>query len=157
MKVGIISDSHDHLTNLARVIKLFRKEDISFLLHAGDFIAPFAIGQFKDLNCNWLGVFGNNDGERKGLAKASGGRIQEGPLGITLSGVKIVLVHDINQINPSREDARLIVSGHTHKLKIQKESGRLLLNPGECCGWLTGRATAMTVDLEKLTSKVFQL
>ena len=34
------------------------------------------------------------------------------------------------------------------KLWKSKRGNTLLLNPGEACGWLTGKCTAMVVDLD---------
>ena len=39
----------------------------------------------------------------------------------------------------------LIVYGHTHEVDVQK--GRtLIVNPGECCGWVKGRRTVALWD-----------
>ena len=35
---------------------------------------------------------------------------------------------------------------------IHPGDGRLFVNPGECCGWVTGRATVAAIDLD--TSRV---
>ncbi len=50
----------------------------------------------------------------------------------------------------------LIVYGHTHQVDIRQ--GRpLVVNPGECGGWLTGRTTIATVDLETMKPEVHDL
>jgi len=157
MKIGIISDSHDNLPKIEKAVKLFNKQKVGFVLHAGDFVAPFTILKLKTLRCDWRGIFGNNDGERTGLARISEGKIQEGPLRITLNNQKVTLVHDINTINPDAEDAALVVFGHTHKLQILKKDSKLLINPGEAGGWLTGESTVAIVDLTTLSSKIFNL
>lgn len=157
MKIGIISDSHDNLPKIEKAVKFFNKQKVGFLLHAGDFVAPFTILKLKALRCDWRGIFGNNDGERTGLARISEGKIQEGPLRITLDNQKVTLVHDINTINPDAEDAALVVFGHTHKSQILKKDSKLLINPGEAGGWLTGESTVAIVDLTTLSSKIFNL
>lgn len=157
MKIGIISDSHDNLPKIEKAVKLFNKKKVGFVLHAGDFIAPFTIPKLKNLACDWAGVFGNNDGERTGLSGISAGKIKEGPLKMELGGRKIILVHDINKINSEREEAELIVFGHTHKPETRKSDSKLIINPGECGGWLSGKSTVAIVDLTKLSSKIFNL
>jgi putative phosphoesterase len=69
MKVGIMSDSHDHLINIRKAVETFKEAGVGFVLHAGDFVAPFVANELQKLNCPLLGVFGNNDGERIGLAE----------------------------------------------------------------------------------------
>jgi hypothetical protein len=157
MKIGIISDSHDNLPKIEEAVKLFNKKKVDFVLHAGDFIAPFTIPKLKNLACDWAGVFGNNDGEKTGLSGISAGKIKEGPLNIELSGRKIILVHDINKINPETEEAELIIFGHTHQPEARKSDSKLIINPGECGGWLTGKSTAAIVDLTDLSSEIFNI
>ena len=156
MKLGIIADSHDNLPKLAKAVKLFNQERVGFLLHAGDFIAPFSVKELKKLNCDFSGVFGNNDGEIKGLTEVSQGKIKPPPLRIKLEDKKIILLHDINQLNLKEEDFNLAVVGHTHKPLVDKKDARVMLNPGECCGWLTGRSTVAIVELADLSSRIIE-
>ena len=69
MKLGVMSDSHDNIPNVKRAVALFNELSVDLVVHAGDFIAPFAIDPLGDLNCGVVGVFGNNDGERIVVAK----------------------------------------------------------------------------------------
>jgi putative phosphoesterase len=154
VKIGIISDSHDNLPKIEKAIKIFNKKKVGFVLHAGDFVAPFVIRKFKDLSCDWRGVFGNNDGEKKGLSLASGGKIQEAPFRIKLDNRNIVLVHDIDIIIPETEEAEVVICGHTHKPEERRLNGKLIINPGECGGWLSGKSTVAIVDLADLSSQL---
>jgi hypothetical protein len=157
MKIGVISDSHDNIPRLEKAVRFFNRKKVGFLLHAGDFIAPFAAQKLNLLEMPWQGVFGNNDGERSGLTKISAGRIRQGPLRLRLEGRRITLVHDINSINPHTGKADLIVVGHTHKPEVNKIEGKLIVNPGECGGWLSDRATAAIVDLSKLSASIIKI
>ncbi len=157
MTIGIISDTHDNLPEIEKAVKLFNQKKVGFVLHAGDFVAPFTMDKLKKLACEWLGVFGNNDGEKKGLRLKSEGRIRNSPLRIKLSGRKITVVHDRNTLNLEKEKADLIIFGHSHKAEVYKKYGKLVLNPGECSGWLSGKPTAAIVDLETLTAKIFKI
>ena len=78
MRIGILADTHDNLPKIERAVRFFNKEKVDFVLHAGDFIAPFAVSKLKGLTCSWLGVFGNNDGEKNGLSGISEGKIKSG-------------------------------------------------------------------------------
>jgi hypothetical protein len=157
MKIGILSDSHDNLPRIEKAVRFFNKNKVGFVLHAGDFVAPFTILKLKNLKCAWSGVFGNNDGEKNGLSRISEERIKEGPLRVNLDNKKITLVHDVNTIDPNTEQAALIVFGHTHKPEIINRPDKLMVNPGECGGWLTGKSTVALVDLTSFSAKIFTI
>jgi len=157
MKIGIISDTHDNLPKIEKAVNFFNKNKVDFVLHAGDFIAPFSIPLLKKLTCDWRGVFGNNDGEKVGLAGISEGKIRPGPLRIELQDKKITLVHDLATIDSDREEAGLIVFGHTHKPEIIKKYNKLIVNPGECGGWMTGHFSVSIVNLELLFAKIYKI
>lgn len=154
MILGIISDSHDNLPKLKKAITLFNKKSASLVLHAGDYVAPFAVKMIENnLKCEYLGVFGNNDGEKKGLTETSKGKIKSDRLEIEKFGKKIFLSHDIEaNIDFSKYD--IVIYGHTHKHNIEKRDGRWLINPGECGGWLTGKSSVVTLDLISDTAKL---
>jgi hypothetical protein len=156
MRIGILSDSHDNLPKIEKAVEFFNKNKVKFVLHAGDFVAPFTIPKLKALKCGWCGVFGNNDGEREGLLGISEGKIKEGPLEMELEKKKIILAHDINKINRP-ENAHLIVFGHTHRPQVINKEGRLRINPGECGGWLTGKSTIAIVDLASLETEIITI
>lgn len=155
MRLGVLADTHDNLPKIDKAVKFFNRKKVDFVLHAGDFVAPFAVAKLKTLSCDFRGVFGNNDGEKKGLSQISEGKIQEGPLRITLNGKCIVLLHDINSIN--LPDAQIIIYGHTHKPEILKKNSCLLVNPGECSGWLTNRSSLAIIDLDTLSPTIFYI
>lgn len=157
MLIGILSDSHDNLTNLEKAVRFFNENKVQLVLHAGDFIAPFTIPRMKALICDYKGVFGNNDGEKQGLEHTSQGRITEGPLRFEINGEKVTLIHDLSHIDAQKEDARLIICGHTHKPQIIKENNRLTINPGECGGWLYGKSTVALVDMPQLTAQIHEI
>lgn len=47
--------------------------------------------------------------------------------------------------------------GHTHRLLIDRIGDRILLNPGEVCGYLTGRSTVVILDTRDLSTRVIEL
>ncbi|MEO0083560.1 MAG: YfcE family phosphodiesterase, partial [candidate division WOR-3 bacterium] len=65
--IGIISDTHDNLPNIKRAVKIFNQRKVSLVIHCGDFVAPFTLLTFKELQCPLTGVFGNCDGEKEYL------------------------------------------------------------------------------------------
>jgi putative phosphoesterase len=152
MKIGILSDTHDNLEAITRAVKELNARQVDFVIHAGDYCAPFSLKPFSELASDWLGVLGNNDGEAKGLTAVSGGRIKEGNAVLEYGGKRILVDH----VNPLRNALAksgqfdLIVFGHTHNLEIYREEECLCVNPGEVCGYLTGRHTVVCLDLDGL-------
>jgi len=49
-----------------------------------------------------------------------------------------------------------LIYGHTHEVDL-REGPPLILNPGECGGWLSGRATCAIVDLERLQTEIVEV
>lgn len=152
MKIGVLSDTHDHLDRLKNAIDLFRGEQVDALLHAGDFVAPFVIPVLAGLGKPVYGVFGNNDGERLGLLAAFRrlGPLNQPPMPLMLNKVRILLMHEPVLIESLARsgDYDLIVYGHLHQAEARREAETLILNPGECCGWSTGRGQVAVVDLD---------
>ncbi len=66
---------------------------------------------------------------------------------------KTLSAKDILQAQPHG----LLIYGHTHELKIEKLSNCTIVNPGECCGWLTGRATMVIYDTNSRDCEVIDL
>ena len=96
MILGVMSDSHDNIPNVKRAVALFNELGVDLVVHAGDFIAPFAIDPLGDLNCHVVGVFGNNDGERIVVAKrfeAIGGEVHPNLASASLGERNIAVMH----------------------------------------------------------------
>lgn len=155
MLVGVISDSHDNLPNIKRAVARFNERKVSLVLHAGDLIAPFALEPLEALQAPYLGVFGNNDGERVGLGQKSKGRLRAGPLIKEVGGKVLALAHSEFEIPDGKYD--LVITGHTHRARVLKKWGTLYLNPGEAGGWRYGLSTIAIVDLDPLSAEIIEL
>jgi hypothetical protein len=154
MKIGVLSDSHDNLPAIAAALRRFEQAGVEALLHGGDYCAPFALKRILQARIPIEGIFGNCDGEREGLAKLLPS-LSDGPRRLALGGKKICLVHSRQRL--SHEDfeaADIVIFGHTHEPKVERIEGRLVLNPGECGGWMTGRCTVAILDTETMTADV---
>lgn len=159
MKIGVMADTHDRLPTFRRAITLYQRLKVEAIFHAGDFIAPFAAKLIAPevlttpLHC----VYGNNDGERKGLKAVLPGII-EGPLTVKLGGRTIVMHHFIDWLKPADyATADVIITGHTHEVVNATKDGKLFLNPGECCGWLHDRCTVALLDLATMKAEIVQV
>ena len=157
MLIGVISDTHDRLPTLDRGLEILRSRGVEIIIHPGDVIAPFAAKRLL----NWHGplhiTYGNNDGERAGL-KTVLPQIQDGPLWVEAGGKRILVHHFIDwckQEDIARAD--MVITGHTHQVVNERRDGRLLLNPGECCGWLYGRCTVAVVDTESMSAEIIEV
>jgi putative phosphoesterase len=165
MLIGLISDTHDNLPLVERAVKRLNEEKVALVLHAGDYVAPFVIPKFKALNAKLIGVFGNNDGDHELLRK----RFSETPnceirgrfAQIDADGFKIALLHGdetelLNAIIICQGfDA--IIHGHAHTTGAFRKGTTLVVNPGEVCGYLTGKSTIGLLDTEKREVKIIEI
>ena len=153
MRVGLLTDSHDHLPAVRALVRRLAADGAEILLHAGDFCSPFLLEALHEVRLPLVGVFGRNDGDRDGLvAAAARGLATElfvGPHAITLGGTRVLLVHDLGEA-PSRslEAQDVVVYGCQHRQESTTRGGALLVCPGEACGWLYGTPGAAVLDLE---------
>ena len=154
MKIGILSDSHDRMRLLERAMEFFRDQDLHFLIHAGDFISPFAVRAALDFPGRVVGVFGNNDGEKRHIRQLWSD-VHEGSHRLELAGRSILVNHHVGWIAPEEwEGIDVAIYGHTHQKKVERVEGVLHINPGEVCAYLTGVCSVATLDLESLEAEI---
>ena len=65
--IGLIADTHDNLPLIDKAVTRLNEEKVEIVLHAGDYVAPFVVPRFKNLQAKLIGVFGNTDGAREML------------------------------------------------------------------------------------------
>jgi len=159
MLLGVLSDTHDHLHNMKKAVELFNARGVDLVVHAGDVVSPFALDVFKALEAPWQGVFGNNEGEIPYLLEKAQGKIQSPPLELELEGRKILVKHFHHYVEELALSGRydLVIYGHTHRHRVEKVGPTWILNPGEACGWLTGRATVALVELPSFDIELVEL
>ena len=155
--VGIISDTHDNRSSTKKAVSTFNKAGCSLIVHAGAYIAPFTIREFEKLEGRFIGVFGNNDGEIKGLKEKFSqiGALYKPPHEFTHNGIRFVVMHAPDYLNNylAGNDIDVVVYGHSHEIDI-RPGKPLVINPGECCSWLTGRSTVVILDLSNMNTKL---
>jgi hypothetical protein len=160
MRVGIISDTHDNMPLIRKACELFNARGVEMVLHCGDYVAPFALNPLNQiLRCDYGGVFGNNDGERMGLQKIAQGRIHESPFVFTIGDWQVLVAHELPHSETTAADQgyRLKAFGHTHRPEVKKQDATLIVNPGECGGWLYGRSTVAIAQLDTLEAEIIEL
>ena len=160
MLIGILSDSHDNLSYLYKAVETFNGKKVNLVLHAGDFVSPFTSKPFNNLKCKFVGVFGNNDGDKLLLKDRfkSIGEIYDDVYEDVIDDNRIILIHKEKLVEKLAKSGEydIIIYGHTHKADL-REGKPLIINPGECGGWITQEATVAILDTEKLQAKILKL
>lgn len=161
MKIGIMADSHENMPMIAKAIECFNYAQVDLVLHAGDIISPITFKEFKNLKSKFIAVFGNNDGEKSLLRKKFnelGMEIYPSPYELTIEGKRTLLCHAPNFLDDLIKNSLydVIIYGHTHTVDVQKGK-TLVINPGECGGWLTGRYTIGILKLPQCEVEIVDL
>ncbi len=169
MKIGIISDSHDRLDHLEKVVQLLRDQSISIVLHLGDFCAPFVLAWMAEqTDITWYGVWGNNDGDKLAGYKLTANSKVDIASGdfreLLLHERQLFLTHypEIGRIAALSGKYDVVLHGHTHVQAsevVVSASGEetLLANPGEIYGMRTGTVGYANLDLETLHFQLQQI
>jgi len=118
--IGVISDTHALLR--AEALAYLRGCDI--VVHAGDVGSPEVIEELATIAPIYA-VRGNND---KGPWADSLPEVEM----IEFGGKLIYMVHDAADIDidPQAAGVDLVVTGHTHRPKLETRDGVVYLNPG---------------------------
>lgn len=159
--IGILSDTHDNLTRVREAVRLFNDAGCDLVVHAGDFVAPFTVDELRNLRAPVKAVYGNCDGEKKGLAKAFQGlgEIRQAPLKFSHAGLRFLVCHldaPIGRYIASKVHD-VVIYGHTHRALVEPRDGVLVINPGEAGGWLRGKATVALLDPAALAAEIITL
>jgi len=166
MKVGIIADTHDNLPLIDKTAQRLNKEGIELVLHAGDYVAPFAVVKLlKQLKPRLIGVFGNNDGDRellkKRFAEFTHAEIRGDFAEIIIDNLRIALMHghteELLQSLVKSESYDLVIHGHTHEAKIYRNGKTIVINPGEVCGYLYGRSTVAILETQTKQASIIEI
>jgi putative phosphoesterase len=165
MLIGAISDTHDNLPLVEKAVKILNDQKVGLVLHAGDYVAPFVIPKFKQLNCKLIGVFGNNDGDhellKKRFGETSNCTVHDRFASVEVDGYRIALLHgdETELLNVLIDSGyfNAVVHGHSHNKSIERKGKTLAINPGELCGYLTGKSTLALLDTVKHEAKIIEL
>jgi uncharacterized protein len=158
-KLAIFADTHDHLDRIALAVKLVQDRGAEGLLHLGDFVAPFALKAVLKFNGPLFAIYGNNDGEKRGLKKVFP-ELRDGPSVYEVGGRKLGVAHSVEEIPAEyRTACDGVFYGHSHtRVHLPKDNSRPLeLNPGEACGWLTGKPSCAMLNLETMQAEILEI
>lgn len=152
MRIAVVSDTHNNLRNVQRIVELLNAADVARVVHTGDITQARTLELLARLHAPLVGVYGNND-EREAIAPVAARyamRLVDGSLSFEAAGRRVGVIHDPYQIDDALLDHDLVLHGHNHRLVLERRGGALLFNPGECAGMLAGHNAVGVVDLAKL-------
>ena len=120
MLVGVISDTH----GLLRPEVLPALRGVAHILHAGD-VGDAAILDALRAIAPVTAIRGNVD------VSGTCSRLSETEL-VELGGVSIYMLHDLGalDLDPMAAGISVVVSGHSHKPRMERRKGVLYFNPG---------------------------
>jgi uncharacterized protein len=165
MLIGAISDTHDNLPLIEKAVQILNDQKVGLVLHAGDYVAGFVIPKLAKLNCPLIGVFGNNDGDhellKKRFSETNNCTINDRFTQITVENYRIALLHghETELLNAIVDGGYFdaVIHGHSHNKNIEQKGKTLSINPGELCGYLTGKPTIAILDTIKKEAKIIEL
>jgi putative phosphoesterase len=159
MLIGIISDTHDDMEQIGRVVELFNSRDVKEIIHAGDFVSPFTFEVMGGLSGRLTAIFGNNDGDKVLLKTRFGDSIAAQPYMGDVAGVKVAIVHEPAAVEAFAKSGafELVVYGHTHKPDVRNVNGTLIVNPGKVARLHKGLSTAALLDTDTMEVEIIEL
>jgi putative phosphoesterase len=164
MLIGLMSDSHDNFPGIRKALDAFSDRGIELVLHAGDMVGSGNCYAFEGYGMNVKLVYGNNDGDRVGLAKEFN-RIGGEYLGdfgeIEADGLKVAMLHGTEEslvravVTSGLYD--VVIRGHNHRFESTRVGETMLINPGEIWGLFTGRSSVAVLDTSRMAVEIIAL
>jgi putative phosphoesterase len=120
MSVGIISDTH----GLLRPEAIRRLAGVDHIIHAGDIGGPEVISGLRSI-APVTAIRGNIDKGAWAAGYPDTARVR-------LGRRSILVLHNLDELDldPAAAGIDMVVSGHSHRPKIETVGGVLYLNPG---------------------------
>lgn len=133
--IGIISDTHENEAAMKKAAAVFMERKVDFAVHCGDIVSPPVLENLKGLKMKM--VFGNNDGERKGLinkCKELGFEEIKDELEFKFKRKFFYVYHGTNpkflEDKIKSNKYNYIFTGHTHVKKDERIGKTRVINPG---------------------------
>ncbi|NIN53173.1 MAG: YfcE family phosphodiesterase [Nitrososphaeria archaeon] len=165
MLIGMVADTHDNLPVVDMAVEELNRRKVELVLHAGDYVAPFVIPRLAGLKAKLIGVFGNNDGDCELLRQKFRERERLEVRGyfarVSVDGMEIGLLHghqdELLKALIDHESFDIVVHGHSHEAETLRKGKTMVVNPGELCGYLTGKSTFTVVDTDQMEAELIEL
>jgi putative phosphoesterase len=137
MRLGIVSDIHDNLWNLAPAIA-FLNQQADVLICCGDLCSPFVMDELRKFRGDVHIVFGNNDADLFRITRRSDARLQlHGEMADLEFGGRRIAVQHFDNIASGLADSgtySLVCFGHNHRVSLRHHDRTLAVNPGPIMG-----------------------
>ena len=152
MRICIISDTHDNLAEVRKLVDKLNCLDCGMLIHCGDICGPGVLQELARLRCEVHCCFGNMDDKGQVSKAAAETRVRcHGEKGmLEVEGRKIGFVHLPNLAYKMAESGEfhVVFYGHTHLVNKEYIGKTLFVNPGEIQGrkWSPSFALYETVS-----------
>lgn len=139
MKIGIISDTHDHIEAIETAVEHFLDAGVSVCIHCGDVTSPELISRFKPFEFH--AVLGNNDEPYREKLDERISRL--GPesefhglfADLDFDGVRFAVTHGVveDRVYEYAETGKYdyVLHGHFHETEATVlDDGTTVINPG---------------------------
>jgi len=157
MRIGVFADSHDHLDYIRAAVRVFNREECELVVFVGDLVSSFAVPPLRQLKCPVIACFGDNEGNKLGVAAGFKilGCIGEPPFcAKTADGTRLLITHMLSHVKQLEGEFDICLYAHTHKPEQWHDArGRLFLNPGETSGWSFGKPSVAILETEPRTAR----
>lgn len=166
MQIAVLSDIHDNIWNLEKVLHAINGK-VESIICLGDFCAPFITPKIAALNVPIYACLGNNDEDQIGLLKMGGEMFKWTFLAeeygqIELGSKKLAYCHypKLGELLAKTGNYDAVFHGHTHNAVIEKNGRTLLVNPGAICGIQKGKpgeASYAIYNTETNTAEILEI
>jgi putative phosphoesterase len=133
LKIAVISDVHDNLANLAKVLNYIKNNNIDYLICTGDLQSLEAWAELNKLSIPVFAAKGNADNGLD-LSLFTNIQVWQSFGEIELAGKKIIFSHYPEVIkkilNQKPNYYHLALNGHSHQPWEEFWQGTKILNPG---------------------------
>jgi putative phosphoesterase len=163
MKIGILSDSHNHINNLVAALKLFDREGIHTLICCGDLVDAGCVPLFAGLELHL--VEGNMDPDPHALARGVEQLGHGSSFGLeyetTLDHKRLLVLHGhlVDRLYETIHSGLYdyVIHGHTHRRRDEHIGNTRVLNPGALGGTRYESRSVVILDLARDDLRVIEI
>jgi hypothetical protein len=166
MNIAVLSDTHDHIWNLEKVLKQI-KGKVKAVIFCGDMCAPFTAGVLAKTNLHTYLCLGNVDEDHIMMAEKGGDKFVWIGLAkefgqVELGGRKTAFCHypKLAELLAKSGEYDAVFHGHTHFARNEKYGKTILVNPGAVCGiqkGIPGKASYAIYDTKTNSAEIIEI
>jgi hypothetical protein len=155
MHIGVLSDTHDNLSNLTYALETFREREIETVIHCGDLTDFDLVSHFSGFRLIY--TTGNMDYATGTIKRYVEKMNEDNFAGLVfrgkLGGVSVAVTHShvdgkVMELVRTRR-FKWIFHGHTHEKRDEVVKGARIVNPGALGGIGREPRTFCIVDLDE--------